>query len=160
MGVEQKRQTCRVSLVTVRPAQLNILSNMALPQKPSSAPVFSQEGDYGSETCLLRRAPTTSSAHPLENSERSFDKHQDQQKMRLARSQHGLGFVAHLQHERASASCPGIGHLGFLPRSNAHSQALTGRDLFCDFNDILGLEAEMTPTPHLVMEKLYQKPSF
>lgn len=58
------------------------------------------------------------------------------------------------------ASCPTIGHLGFLPRSNAHSQALTGRDLLCDFNDTLGLEPEITTTPHSVMEKLQLKSNF
>ncbi|XP_027235086.1 uncharacterized protein [Penaeus vannamei] len=133
---------------------------MALPKKFTVGPVFSQEADYGSEKGMLRRAPTTTTAHPLEESERMFDKHQEEQKMRSARSQFGIGFVAHMQHERAAASCPTIGHLGFLPRSNAHSQALTGRDLLCDFNDTLGLEPEITTTPHSVMEKLQLKSNF
>lgn len=80
------------------------LSLQALPKKFTVGSVFSQEADYGSERGMLRRAPTTTTAHPLEESERMFDKHQEEQKMRSARNQFGIGFVAHMHHERAAVS--------------------------------------------------------
>ncbi|XP_045585483.1 proteasome maturation protein isoform X2 [Procambarus clarkii] len=133
---------------------------MALPQSMKIEPIVTQEKDYGSEMGMLRRAPATSVAHPLEASERSYHKRQDELRMTSANRAFGLGFALHLRHERAAAGCPAIGHLGFLPKSNAHIQALTGRDLDLDFTDTLGLEPELASNPHLYMEKMQQQSLF
>lgn len=58
------------------------------------------------------------------------------------------------------AGCPEIGHLGFLSKSSAHIQALTGQDLELDFMDTLGIEPEVTHNPHLFMEMMQEKSCF
>lgn len=128
----------------------------AFPQNLKVEPIVVQEKDYGSEVGLLRRAPATSLQHPLEASERSYHKRQEQLRLTSANKVFGIGFALHLRHERSAAACPEIGHLGFLPKSDAHFQALTGRDLDLDFTDTLGLEPEVSCNPHLYMEKMQQ----
>ncbi|KAG7161939.1 uncharacterized protein LOC121874498 [Homarus americanus] len=133
---------------------------MALPPSITVSPMVTQEADYGSEMGMLRRAPATSAAHPLEASERSYYKRQGEFRMTSASRAFGIGFATHLRHERAAASWPEIGHLGFLPKSNAHVQALTGQDLDLDFTDTLGREPEVTHNPHLYMDKMQPRPQF
>lgn len=63
-----------------------------------------QEKDYGSEMGLLRRAPGSTTAHPLEASERSYHKKRDETRMACATKAFGLGFALHQRHERAAVS--------------------------------------------------------
>ncbi|XP_071521495.1 proteasome maturation protein-like [Panulirus ornatus] len=133
---------------------------MALPQNTNFGPIVTQEKDYGSEMGMLRRAPASSLGHPLEASERSYRRRQDELRLTSASKAFGIGFALHLRHERAAAGCPEIGHLGFLPKSSVHIQALTGRDLELDFTDTLAIEQEVTQNPHLFMEKIQEKSCF
>ncbi|KAK7082527.1 hypothetical protein SK128_013269 [Halocaridina rubra] len=133
---------------------------MALPQNTTVSPFKTQETDYGNEQGLFRRAPATSSVHPLEASENTYHKRQEDLRMTSVTKAYGLGFVMHLKHERAAAGCREIGHMGFLPRSNAHIDALTGRDLDFDFGDTLATEPEASRNPHLLMENLQKTPRF
>ncbi|KAK8381534.1 hypothetical protein O3P69_018548 [Scylla paramamosain] len=119
-----------------------------------------QEKDYGSEMGMMRRAPTATSSHPLEESERTYRQRQEQHRLDSATRAFGIGFALHFKHERAAAGCHQIGHLGFMPRSNAHLQALTGRDLELDFTDTLGVQPEVTYNPHLYMEQEQRKRMF
>ncbi|XP_050706686.1 uncharacterized protein LOC126994544 [Eriocheir sinensis] len=130
---------------------------MSLPMNCPFKAASAQESDYGSELGMLRRAPTTTSAHPLEESERTYYKRQEEQRLSSASRAFGIGFSLHAKHERAAAGCRDIGHMEFLPRSNAHLQALTGRDLTLDFTDTLGVMPEVTVNPQLCMERQQKK---
>lgn len=125
---------------------------MALPTNESFASVKSQETDYGCDQGLLQRAPVTTNVHPLETSERTYRQRQEEHQMNFAVKAYGLGFGLHLKHERAAVGCPSVGHMGCLPRSNALIDALTGRDLDLEFDDILGRDSMAVVNPHSVME--------
>lgn len=133
---------------------------MSLPLNKPFETSCHQERDYGSEMGMMRRAPTASSSHPLEESEKTYQQRQEQLRLSSATRAFGIGFALHFKHERAAAGCNQIGHLGFLPRSNAHLQALTGRDLQLDFTDTLGVQPEVTYNPHLFMEQEQRKSMF
>ncbi|XP_068249374.1 proteasome maturation protein [Palaemon carinicauda] len=133
---------------------------MALPKSLSFATVKSQENDYGCEQGFLQRAPVNTNAHPLETSELTYHRRQETQEMSLAVKTFGLGFGLHLKHQRLAAGCPTIGHMACLPRSNAHLDALTGRDLEIGFEDTLGRDSVAVADPHVAMEKQHQKNLF
>ncbi|KAK4300485.1 hypothetical protein Pmani_027310 [Petrolisthes manimaculis] len=122
--------------------------------------MMSQERGYGTEVGILRRAPVSSTTHPLEESERTFQQQQEEARVSTATKAFGMGFVLHRRHQLAAANVASIGHMGFLPTSRAHLQSLTGQDLLLGFTDTLGVEPEVTCNPHLSFEKMQQKSLF
>merc|ERR1712142_1445864 len=150
-------ETCFVlSQQAVEAENKNI--KMALPHRPSGISSTTQEGDYGIEHGMKQRAPVSGFSHPLEESERTYRQRQEEQRLTSARRAFGTGFILHQRHTKAAAGCAGIGHLGFLPQSNAHLHALTGQDLDFDFMDTLAQQPEVTRNPHLMMEQMHHKP--
>ncbi|KAK3868852.1 hypothetical protein Pcinc_025778 [Petrolisthes cinctipes] len=122
--------------------------------------MMSQERGYGTEVGILRRAPISSTTHPLEESERTFQQRQEEARLSSATKAWGRGFLLHHRHQLAAANVASIGHTGFLPTSRAHLQSLTGQDLELDFTDTLGVEPEITRNPHLSFEKMQHKSLF
>ncbi|XP_076037636.1 proteasome maturation protein [Oratosquilla oratoria] len=134
---------------------------MALPLRVADSKIaVAVESDYGTEVGLVRRAPLKVTQHPLEASEKTYQERYDKRRMTSAAQTFGIGFTLHLKHERAAVSVPTIGHMPVLPRSNAHYQALTGKDLDIGFEDTLATDLEFSRTPHTVMEKQYERPLF
>jgi len=91
--------------------------------------------------------------HPLEASEKSFMLRKEQLDMAMLRKTQGLHAPLRLQMEKRSLAK--VGHLPFLPRSNASLHALTGQDELIGFDDFLGHanEPEMMGQPHAMVEK-------
>ena len=66
--------------------------------------MISQEQDYGTEMHLQARAPINTTTHPIEASERTYKKRQEELRMTSAARIFGMGFALHLKHERAAVS--------------------------------------------------------
>ncbi|CAG7818338.1 unnamed protein product [Allacma fusca] len=91
--------------------------------------------------------------HPLELSEKTFQKRQEEQEFYRLRKLQGLHVPLKLKMERKITLRSG--HLPFLPRSNASYDVLTGRDELITFEDFLGHrhEPESMGQPHAMVEK-------
>lgn len=71
----------------------------------NNATMVSQERGYGTEVGILRRAPMSTTTHPLEESERTFHQRQEQARLSAATKAWGMGFVRHHRHQLAAVSC-------------------------------------------------------
>ncbi|XP_011858758.1 PREDICTED: proteasome maturation protein [Vollenhovia emeryi] len=91
-------------------------------------------------------------AHPLEASERNYQKNQDCMNMTLLRNTQGLHAPLRIAMELKAAEK--IGRLPFLPSSNAMQDALLGKDQDIGFEDIFNTSEfrEQMGQPHAVVE--------
>ncbi|CAK9832856.1 Proteasome maturation protein [Anthophora retusa] len=92
-------------------------------------------------------------AHPLEASERNYEKNRNRMNMVLLRNTQGLHAPMRLAMELKAAEK--IGRLPFLPSSNFMRDVLLGKDEEIGFEDILNTPEfrEQMGQPHAVMEK-------
>ncbi|XP_020278301.1 proteasome maturation protein [Pseudomyrmex gracilis] len=92
-------------------------------------------------------------AHPLEASERSYQKNQDRMNMILLRNTQGLHAPLRLAMELKATEK--IGRLPFLQSSNLMRNVLLGRDQDIGFEDIFNTPEfrEQMGQPHAVVEK-------
>lgn len=66
--------------------------------------MVSQERGYGTEVGILRRAPVSTTTHPLEESERTFHQRQEEARLSAATKAWGMGFIRHHRHQLAAVS--------------------------------------------------------
>ncbi|CAK9796529.1 Proteasome maturation protein [Anthophora plagiata] len=92
-------------------------------------------------------------AHPLEASERNYEKNRNRMNMVLLRNTQGLHAPMRLAMELKAAEK--IGRLPFLPSSNLMRDVLLGKDEEIGFEDILNTPEfrEQMGQPHAVMER-------
>ncbi|KAH0956368.1 hypothetical protein HN011_009419 [Eciton burchellii] len=91
-------------------------------------------------------------AHPLEASEKNYQKHQDRMNMILLRNTQGLHAPLRMAMELKATEK--IGRLPFLSSSNAMRDALLARDLDIGFEDIFNTSEfkEQMGQSHAVVE--------
>ncbi|XP_068972968.1 proteasome maturation protein [Bombus flavifrons] len=92
-------------------------------------------------------------AHPLEASERSYEKNRTRMNMVLLRNTQGLHAPMRLAMELKATEK--IGRLPFLPSSHMMKDVLLGKDEEIGFEDILNIPEfrEQMGQPHAVVEK-------
>ncbi|XP_076289402.1 proteasome maturation protein [Lasioglossum baleicum] len=92
-------------------------------------------------------------SHPLEASERNFQKNRDCMNMALLRNTQGIHAPIRIAMELKATEH--IGRLPFLPSSNLMRDVLLGRDEDIGFEDILNTPEfrEQMGQPHAVIEK-------
>ncbi|CAD5114871.1 DgyrCDS3904 [Dimorphilus gyrociliatus] len=89
--------------------------------------------------------------HPLEESEKLWDKNQFDLNMAMLRNTQGISAPLKLTMERKFASK--VGRLPCMRSSNVMMQTLNGSDETIDFDDILNTEPESAGNPHILVEK-------
>ncbi|XP_076749735.1 proteasome maturation protein [Xylocopa sonorina] len=92
-------------------------------------------------------------AHPLEASEKCYEKNRTRMNMVLLRNTQGLHAPMRIAMELKAAEK--IGRLPFLPSSNMMRDVLLGKDEEIGFEDILNIPdfIEEMSQPHAVVEK-------
>nr|CAG4638860.1 EOG090X0J8E [Cyclestheria hislopi] len=94
-----------------------------------------------------------SAVHPLQLAIAKHEEKQQEIVMRISRSNQGLHAPLRLMMERNAVK--DIGHLPCLHRHNALLDALTGRDVDLEFEDVLNdaQNSEYMSQPHVMVEK-------
>ncbi|XP_076181459.1 proteasome maturation protein [Ptiloglossa arizonensis] len=91
--------------------------------------------------------------HPLEATERNYQKNRDRMNMILLRNTQGIHAPMRIAMELKA--CESIGRLPFLPSSNMMRDVLLGRDEEIGFEDVLNISEfrEEMGQPHAIIEK-------
>ncbi|XP_022192057.1 proteasome maturation protein [Nilaparvata lugens] len=118
-------------------------------------PNADKQNEYGIPdpmTFGLGAARPTLYQHPLETSERNYQK--NQQRLHMAVMRNTQGIHAPLRVAMELKAFENVGHLPFLPSSNFSRDVILGNDETLDFSDILNTTEfrETRPHPHALME--------
>ncbi|KAK5643208.1 hypothetical protein RI129_007053 [Pyrocoelia pectoralis] len=124
------------------------------PTLPSESIV--EDNNFGVPSLLttgLAAAKVDEDLHPLISSERNYHKNRSAMNMAILRNTQGMHAPLRLNMELLAAKK--VGHLPFLPSSNAMHDSLTGRDLEIWPEDIFNTAEfrEVAGQPHAVVEK-------
>nr|CAG4645948.1 EOG090X0J8E [Lynceus sp. MCZ IZ 141354] len=127
------------------------------PTIKSVASTMSSSSLYGVRDTMMhgfgRTKDDVTPAHPLKSVLLQQKKTADELDMNLLCQTQGQHMPIRLHMEKKIASR--AGHLPCLHRHQASLDALTGRDMMIDFNDIYNMpnDAEVVGFPHAVIEK-------
>ncbi|EZA54366.1 hypothetical protein DMN91_002354 [Ooceraea biroi] len=125
--------------------------------KPTHSEQFEVKGgsnNYGVSNPMVSGLSRQSigRAHPLEASERNYQKNQDRMNMILLRNTQGLHAPLRMAMELKASEK--IGRLPFLPSSNVMRDVLLARDLDIGFEDVFNTAEfrEQMGQPHAIVE--------
>ncbi|XP_076632885.1 proteasome maturation protein [Colletes latitarsis] len=116
-----------------------------------------QNGSYGIPNPMVSGLSGTRQSigysHPIEASEKNYQKNRDRMNMTLLRNTQGIHAPMRIAMELKATES--IGRLPFLPSSNMMRDVLLGRDEEIGFEDVLNTPEfrEQMGQPHAVMEK-------